>query len=326
MKKKWLILPTQFLERLEKIYGKKEAENIFASFGEVKPTTFRANTLKITAEELAKRLTANNIQFQKVSWWENAFILEDKTLRNLTESDFYREGYIYVQSLSSMIPPLVLDPERNERILDIAAAPGSKTTQIAALMHNTGEITANDNSRIRLYKLEANLKLQGITNTKVTLGAGQTIWQKYPEYFDKVLVDVPCSMEGRFLSRDPRTFSFWSVRKIKELVERQRFLLRAGISAAKVGGTIVYSTCTLAPEENEGVVDWILKREKGRIQIEAVRIPKLEMSKVILTWNGKTYHGEVSKTTRILPSNSMEGFYVAKIRKIKSNIPNAVTI
>lgn len=326
MKKKWFNLPIQFRERLEKIYGEKVAKNILFSFCEEKPTTFRANTLKITAEELAKRLTANNIQFQKVSWWENAFILEDGTLRDLTELDFYKEGYIYVQSLSSMIPPLVLEPKKGERILDIAAAPGSKTTQIAALMHNTGEITANDNSRIRLYKLEANLQLQGITNTKVILGAGQTIWQTYPEYFDKVLVDVPCSMEGRFLCDDPGTFSFWSVRKIKELVERQRFLLRAGISAAKVGGTVVYSTCTLSPEENEGVVDWILKREKGRIQIEEVRIPKLEMSKGILTWNEKTYHGEVSKTIRILPSHSMEGFYVAKIRKIKSNIPNAVTI
>ena len=232
----------------------------------------------------------------------------------------YKEGYIYIQSLSSMIPPLILNPQKDETILDLTAAPGSKTTQMAALMQNSGHILANDTSRPRLYRLESNLKMQNVTNTTTTQFPGQVLWQKFPEYFDKTLVDAPCSMEGRFFSDDPKTFRDWTPKKVKDLASRQCFLLRSAISATKPGGIIVYSTCTISPEENEGAIDWILTKEKDNIKIDNITIKKLKSLPGFTNFNNKKYNTNVQKTLRILPDDNMEGFFVAKILKIKSSL------
>src|SRR6185503_4177192 len=129
------------------------------------------------------------------------------------------------------------------------------------LMENRGQIIANDMSRVRLYKLAANLKTLGVTNVTTMHMRAQDLWRKFPNVFDKVLADVPCSLEGRFLTTNPKTYKNWSVKKIKILSDHQKHILRSAVSAAKPGATIVYSTCTLAPEENEEVVDWILKKD-----------------------------------------------------------------
>ena len=127
-------------------------------------------------------------------------------------------------------------------------------------------------------------------------------------------------MEGRFNLSKPKTFQNWSVKKIKELGQRQKSLLRSAISATQVGGTIVYSTCTLAPEENEGVVDWILEREKGAVVLEEIELPEGLSSPAVLAWNNKEYSAELVKTKRIMPSSLYEGFFVAKLKKIRSTI------
>ncbi len=308
-----------FLERLQKLYPDNFAQ-IQEAQSATRLTTFRRNSLKTTPGSLKKLLALEKIETEQVDWNPDAFILKSPNLRQLTETAVYKQGLIYVQSLSSMLPALILDPQPGEKILDLCAAPGSKTTQMAALMKNSGEIVANDNSRIRIYKLEANLKLQGVTNTKVLNEHGEVIWKKYPQYFDRTLVDVPCSMEGRFLLSEPKTYAFWSMKKVKELRQRQRFLLRSAVSCTKVGGCIVYSTCTLAPEENEGVIDWLMKKESGNIELETIVLPNLTTGKVVGDWNGKSYNPEVSKCVRILPSKMMEGFFVAKLRKISPNI------
>lgn len=257
------MLPAKFLEKLDK--------NIDPSVFEIKrPTTFRVNTLKIDCEEQAFITTA--------------------PLRQIQELDIYKNGEIYVQSLSSMIPTEVLDPKPGDYVLDICAAPGSKTSQMAALMQNEGHIVANDNSRIRIYKLEANLKNLGVTNTSIIQSQAQTLWQKYPDTFDKVLADVPCSMEGRFYTPDPKTYKDWSPAKIRILVQLQKFILRSAFGCCKPGGIIVYSTCTLNRQENEEVVEWLLKKEPGRVELLSME--------------------------RINPSPVMEGFFVAKLRKV----------
>ena len=327
MKQLWRNLPEKFLERLKNIVPVEKQVDVLEALSQRRPSTLRANTLKITASQLQEKLKKLGVELEPVTWWENAFIVKNIPLRQLTELDLYKQGYFYVQSLSSMLPPLILDPKLGEKVLDITAAPGSKTTQMAALMENLGEIVANDNSPIRVLRMEANIRIQGVTNTRIEKGAGQTLWTKYPEYFDKTLVDVPCSMEGRMCAIDPKSFEHWSTKKIKELTERQRFLLRAAISATKPGGTIVYSTCTLAPEENEGVIDWILKKEKDAVEVEPIKslafIGKLsfETTSGMTSWNTREYDDHVRQTVRVLPSPTMEGFYVAKLKKIKSNIP-----
>jgi tRNA (cytosine49-C5)-methyltransferase len=180
---------------------------------------------------------------------------------------------------------------------------------------------ANDTSYIRNYKLTANLQIQGVTNTSVMKFPGQIIWQKYPEYFDRVLVDVPCTMEGRINCDNPKSFGFWSTGKIKELAEIQKWLLRSAISSLKPGGIAVYSTCTLTPEENEGIIDWILKKEKDAIKIDKIKLPNLEFDPPVIAWGEKKYNPEVEKTVRIKPNLTMEGFFIAKITKLKSTIP-----
>ena len=314
------ILPEKFLDKLPEIVGKENLDEILTSFCFRKPSTFRTNTLKITSEELTKELNKLNIKAQPINWYKDAFILINTPQKILSETKWYKEGFLYIQSLSSMIPPLILNPSENEKVLDLCAAPGSKTTQIAALMKNTGEIIANDLSRIRNFRLSANLQIQGVKNTKVTNLMGEIIWKKYPEYFDKTLVDVPCSMEGRFFTDDPKTYRDWKNGKVKQLAQKQKFLLRSAISATKTGGIIVYSTCTLSPEENEEVINWILEKEKNNVELLPVILDNCSFSHGLTKFKNKTYSLELSKTKRIMPSKTMEGFYIAKLKKIKSNI------
>lgn len=322
MQQPWDVLPVKFLEKLSTFTDKKTREEILKSMCHRHPPTFRANTLKITPDKLKRELEGLGIEIERVPWHQDAFILKNVPQKVLTETDLYKNGYFYVQSLSSMIPPLVLNPQQNERVLDLTAAPGSKTTQIAAMMHNTGEIVANDKSRIRMYKLEANLKIQGVTNVKTTYLPGEFLWKRYPEYFDKTLVDVPCSMEGRFWVEDPKTYQDWTPGKIRMLSDMQKWILRSAISATIPGGTIVYSTCTLSPEENEGVIDWILKKEKDAIELEHIEIPNLKTFPGITHVGNKIYDKNIEKTVRIFPTDTMEGFFVAKIQKLHSNLPS----
>jgi len=314
------ILPEKFLLRLKDMFSEKEQEQILQAFSQRNPPTFRANTLKISAEELAKKLDELHIPFERVPWYKEAFILKNIPQKELTATSLYRHGFLYLQSLSSMIPSLVLNPTPNDNVLDITAAPGSKTTQMACIMGNTGEIIANDKSRVRLYKLEANLKQQGVTNTKITYMPAQMLWKKFPEYFDKTLVDVPCSMEGRFYTQDLKSFQDWSTNKIDYLQDVQKYILFSAISATKVGGEIVYSTCTLSPEENEAVIDWILKKTQGNVVVKGFEIPGFEFHKSLLQWHQKKYDPQITHTARILPSLLMEGFFIAKLKKMGSTI------
>jgi 16S rRNA (cytosine1407-C5)-methyltransferase len=317
-------LPQDFVDRLAKIIPSEHYNTVLRSFSSRRPTTLRANTLKISQKELEARLSAHGVLWKNVSWNPLAYVIEKPELRELTALPEYINGQLYVQSLSSMIPPIVLDPHAGEKILDIAAAPGSKTTQMAALMQDKGEIIANDTSHVRRYRLQANLDMQGVHIARIEKTDGRGLWSQYPEYFDKTLVDVPCSMEGRFLGTDAKTYKDWSPKKVKILSNLQRWILRSAISATKPGGTIVYSTCTLSPEENEGVIDWVLQKEAGNIQTEPIHIPNLEVQPALLSWGEKTYDPQVKNCVRIYPNPLMEGFFVTKFTKLRSSVPTAM--
>jgi len=314
-------LPAVFLTRLKEQFGEETYKNLMTFFSLRRPTTLRANTLKMSSENLYQQLTAAGVELQPVAWNHLAYIVKDVSLKELTENPLYLNGSFYVQSLSSMLPPIVLDPQPGEKVLDLTAAPGSKTTQMAAMMNNSGEIIANDVSPIRLFKLTANLRMQGVNNTYTRRGPGEYFWKKNPEFYDRVLVDVPCTMEGRINCNEPKSYQDWSEQKIRDLSVRQQHLLRSAITSCKVGGTIVYSTCTLAPEENEGVVDWLLQRERDTVQVEPIAIPGIQGMAGLPSWQGQTYDPQVKNSLRILPSGTMEGFFVAKFRKIGSNMP-----
>ncbi|WDU83892.1 RsmB/NOP family class I SAM-dependent RNA methyltransferase [Caloramator sp. Dgby_cultured_2] len=149
--------------------------------------------------------------------------------RDLEKLNIFKEGQIYLQNLSSMIPPIILDPKEGEKVLDVAAAPGSKTTQMAAMMKNMGFILANEADKIRAERLKYNLKLQGVEIAEVRVGKGEKIGEEYPEFFDKVLLDVPCSGEGIISIKDPKTYRGWSLKEVERLFRLQKNYLKAHI-------------------------------------------------------------------------------------------------
>lgn len=317
------VLPPQLIARWQEQYSKKEIDHLFKALNNKPLHSFRANTIKMSADELEKKLTKQHFIIERVEWYADAFILKNKSTRELTETDEYKKGFLYIQNLSSMIPALILNPKPDEKILDIAAAPGSKTTQIAAIMQNTGELTANDISFKRLFKLKENVSQMGATNTKVLNLPGESFWEKLPEYFDKALVDVPCSMEGRIKSDDPKTYRDWSTKKIKQLSKLQKYLLRSAISATRVGGTIVYSTCTLSPEENEGVIEWIVNKTPDALAVEKITLPSVHFQNALTSWRKKEFR-YTKDCARIFPNQTMEGFFIAKIKKTSSTLPKRI--
>ncbi|MBI4114971.1 MAG: RsmB/NOP family class I SAM-dependent RNA methyltransferase [Candidatus Omnitrophica bacterium] len=316
MKKEVERLPELFLERLRRIIPSQKWNGIANTFTEARPTTFRVNTLKASPEVLQERLEHQSFRLEKVSWCPGAFILRSGRLRELQETETYKKGEIYVQSLSSMIPAIVLDPQPGEKILDLTAAPGSKTTQIAHLMKGEGQIVANDNNKIRFFKLKANIELQGITNVELTLRHGESFGREHPESFDRILLDAPCSAEGRFLVHEPSSFHYWKPAKVKEMMRKQKGLLFSAVSALKPGGVLVYSTCTFAPEENEGIVSWAFDKFPGVIEIESIKLPLTNQGSGLTAWEGVSFNPSVKRTVRILPTPDMEGFFVARLRKL----------
>ncbi len=319
------VLPAAFLERLRRVVPASRWDAIVNTFTQPKPTTFRVNTLKASAPDVRQRLTAHGLLVEPVPWYRDAFLVRRGSLRELQDTALYRSGAIYVQSLSSMLPPLVLDPQPGETVLDLTAAPGSKTTQIACLMRGEGRIVANDNHRIRGYKLRANIAQQGARNVEVTLRDGGSFGRQQPEAFDRVLVDAPCSAEGRFLVHEPGSFRYWKPRKIAEMARKQRRLLVSAIQAVRPGGVVVYSTCTFAPEENEAVIDWALTtgvRHLSRfercltpVEVETVALDCPNRLAGLTSWDGAAFHPSLARAVRIAPTALMEGFFIARLRK-----------
>lgn len=309
-------LPSLFLERLEKILPPEHFERTLKNFSDPNQLlSIRINSLKIRKEEIIPILRNNSIEFKEVPWYEDALTISNLSKRELQNADFLSKGYVYIQGLSSMLPPLVLFPQPGEDILDMCAAPGSKTTQMASLMRNQGRILSLENIRDRYYKLRAVVKGLGATMVECKLVDARKFRPQH--FFDKVLVDVPCSSEGRFKVSDPKTFAYWSLRKIKEMVHKQKGILHNACRLVKPGGAVVYSTCTFAPEENEGVVDWVLKKMKGIIQIEPIPLAHpFKTCPAVSQWQGKTFAPQIKNCLRILPDETMEGFFIAKLWKL----------
>ena len=292
-------LPQDFLNRLEQIIHKQLISNVLESFENPKMQAFRVNTLK---DETA--------DYPILEGWQGTFV-GDKADERLGAK--MEQGQIYSQGLSSQLAPLILDPQPGERILDLCAAPGSKTSQIAALMKNTGEIVAVESVRARMYKLKSVLSLLGVTNVHIHLGDGRRYVSS--ELFDRILVDAPCSSEGRFHVSRPKSYAYWSKRKIREMRKKQKGLLRHATRLIRPGGIIVYATCTFAPEENEEVVDWILRKSECPLAIEEINVP-LATYPSIQHWADKTYHDDIQKTVRILPTDRVDGFFITKFRRV----------
>lgn len=308
-----------FIDRYQALLGPRYEEFMKYSLSYI-TKSIRVNTLKITPQELVARLEKDWI-LTPVPWCPEGFFIEYRhgkrfDIGNLPE---HQLGYFYVQDAASMIPPIVLDPQPGEHVLDLCAAPGSKTTQMAAKMENSGVLFANDVTGDRLKPLGLNLQRAGIKNTIVTLRANGAFIKGAKDgslQFDRVLIDAPCSGTGT-IRRSLKTLQMWSPNLVHRLVAEQRRVIELGFGVLKPGGTMVYSTCTQEPEENEGMVSWLLARHPDAellpIDLNIVR------SEPITEFNKEIYNPETTKCLRIYPQdNNTEGFFVARIRKKES--------
>jgi NOL1/NOP2/sun family putative RNA methylase len=309
-----------FLERMNKLLG-KEIDSYLEILKKPLQNSIRANTLKISPEKLRKRLEEKKWIIEQ-PFKENPEIMIIKNELQPGEIGRSMEhllGYYYVQEIASMLSVLALKPKPNELVLDIAAAPGSKTTQISAAMENTGTIIANDVNIGRLKILASNMERCGATNAILTKKDGIVLCKrlKYEGFqFDKILVDAPCSGEGTLRSSSV-TAIMWNPKTIRSLSRLQKNLLASAIEILKLNGELVYSTCTHAPEENEGVIDFIINEFGEKVSIEKINLP-VKCRPGINKWLDSSYDKNVEKSCRIYPQdNDTEGFFLAKIRRVK---------
>ncbi len=260
-------LPDNFLQRFAQICPHLNPDEAFLP---KEIASFRINTLKYSIAQWQKWSAEQNM---KVFSWpisDVAFYVGRDDANLIKSSTLVSSGELYPQGLQSMLPVLALNPSPGERVLDLCAAPGSKTSQIAALMGNEGQLIANESVKDRFYKLKSVMEITG-SKAQLTLLDGRR-FQAKEDLFDKILVDAPCSSEGRFCLDNPKSVGFWSVRKIHEMAHKQKGLLMNASRLLKPGGHLVYSTCTFAPEENESVIDWILRKDSS-LTIEPITWP-----------------------------------------------------
>lgn len=274
--------------------------------------SIRVNTLKISVKECISRLEEDWV-LTPVPWCKEGFFIEHKNGRlDVGNTIEHTLGYYYVQEAASMLPPLVLNPQAGELVLDVAAAPGSKTSQMAQMMENQGLIVANDVKGDRLASLGINLQRTGVSNTVITLMDG-LYFAKSGMLFDKILLDAPCSGTGT-IRKSPKTIMMWNPESIKRLVRLQQKLITMAWSILKPGGTLVYSTCSTEPVEDEGVVDFLLKNAPDAKVID-IDLP-LKKGTPVMEWDGQKYNSQIKKVLRLWPQdNDTEGFFVAKIVK-----------
>lgn len=307
-------LPIEFVKRLRQSYP-DQADEILTSFTKPKRKAIRINTLIAKSADVLERLEESGVHCTPILAIPEAFFVDLSNGLVLSSLPLYHQGSFYIQSPSSMLASILTNPQHDELVLDACASPGSKTSHLAMLMGNSGTIVANDASRQRSQKLSHVLQEMYVTNVVQTTMPAEVLWRDYQDTFDRALADVPCTMEGRMDLSNPQTYEDWSLRKIKRLSTEQKGILRSVIRCVKPGGTIVYSTCTLAPEENEEVVDWILEKESGNLTIEPIELDSVPRLPILRQWNTRTYREEVQGCLRIAPTQEWEGFFVVKLKK-----------
>jgi NOL1/NOP2/sun family putative RNA methylase len=272
------------------------------------PTFVRVNTLKIAVEPFQNSMAGSGYVLERTPGMEVAFRLHGSATPGSTLEYFL--GYYHVQGLTSMLPPRILNPQPEERVLDLCAAPGGKATYLAQLMQNRGIVVANDFRRSRLRILRSHIDRLGTTSLLISCYQGQEFPKRI--LFDKILLDPPCSAEGTYRSGLQRPLSE-NQNVVKRLSHLQRHLLRRALNLLRKDGTLVYSTCTYAPEENEAVIDEVLRN--GQAEILPISIPFFH-SQGLTSWEGERFHSDMTKAVRIYPHQiNSWGFFIAHLRK-----------
>ena len=296
-------IPEFFVEMLIKQYGEIITNKILEGYSQNRKTTLRVNRVKTNIDTVKNILEENNIKYAEVSWNNDALIIENATEEDLQKLSIYENGEIYLQSLSSMIPPLIVNPKEKESILDMAAAPGGKTTQMFSLSNGQAMITACEKNKIRAERLKYNLEKQGATRVTVMVQDARNLDDFFS--FDKILLDAPCSGSGTLNANDTNISKYFTQELINRSVKTQKDLVKKAVKILKKNGEFVYSTCSILKEENENVVKEILRN--GKFEIVPIDMKCFEGVPLLPV--------EVEGTMCVCPTELYEGFFVAKLKK-----------
>lgn len=295
-------LPKFFIDMLESQYS-NESKKIIQGFCNKRKTTFRINTLKSSVKEVEGELKKNNIKFEKAGFSDIAYISQNANEIKLQELDIYKEGKIYLQSLSSMLPPIILNPTPNKDILDMAAAPGGKTTQMAAISQNKAHITACEMNNIRAERLKYNIEKQGASCVYTMVKDSRQIDDFFS--FDQILLDAPCSGSGTLNINDKNLNKYFTESLIQKSTRTQKSLLDKAIKILKPGCEMVYSTCSILEQENEEIIDNALKT--GKVEIMPIEDELINSLPLLPT--------KIYGTLCVSPTELYEGFFIAKLKK-----------
>ncbi|WP_235901597.1 RsmF rRNA methyltransferase first C-terminal domain-containing protein [Pseudoramibacter porci] len=300
-------LPADFLDKMSALLGPEAFRAFLESYRHVPKKGLRANTLKAGRDEMVQHIP---FKTQPIPWCDTGVYIdaEERPGKQLA----YNAGLYYVQEPSAMIPAAALAPRPGERVLDMCAAPGGKTTQLACALENQGLLVANEVVKTRAKVLASNVERMGITNAAITnVRPDQLIDIFGPASFDKILVDAPCSGEGMF-RKDPAVAAAWRLENVAQCARRQKKMLETVDILLKPGGALVYSTCTFAPEEDEQIVEYLV--QSGKYEAQPITLPGLPD-------HGRpewTAHGceAVKQAVRVMPHRvEGEGHFIAKLKK-----------
>ena len=291
-------------ETLQKQYSREDIERIYQGYNAKRWVSLRINTIKVESDELKQKLIDENVIFEEVPWSNVALIIKNKTENDIRELDIYKNGEIYLQSLSSMLPPIVMQPQPNEDILDMAAAPGGKTTQIAALVNNEARITACEINAIRAERLRYNIKKQGASSSVFVM---QKDSRNIDDFFsfDRILLDAPCSGSGTLNLNNQEVSKYFTPKLVEKSAKTQLALLRKALKILKPGKELVYSTCSILSCENEDIVEKALQTTNA--EIVPIEFAGMDFVPILPS--------KIPGTLCVCPNEYYEGFFMAKIRK-----------
>ncbi len=295
-------IPNFFKEKLLRQYNEELTNEIIDGFNKKRKTTFRVNTIKTSVQEIEEILKQEKIEYQISNIYENAIILEENQENTIKKLDIYTEGKIYLQSISSMLPPIILEPKEKENILDMTAAPGGKTTEIAMISNNKALITACEKNKIRYERLEYNIQKQGAKGVNLMKEDSRNLSDFFS--FDKILLDAPCSGSGTITLLNDNYKKYFTEELINRSSKTQEILLKKALKILRKNGELVYSTCSILQEENEAIIKKFLNL--GIIEIVPINdekfndLPKLPTS--------------IDGVLCVKPTELYEGFFVAKLK------------
>lgn len=298
-------IPNFLIELLQKQYSNDIVRDILNGYEKQRVISFRVNTLKSDSNAIKNELSKTGIEYETLNWNTDAFIIKNSSKQDIEALEIYKRGEIYLQSLSSMLPPIILNPKPNEDILDMCAAPGGKTTQIATLSKNSAHITACEINTIRLERLKYNIEKQGASCVYIMQKDARKIDDFFS--FDSILLDAPCSGSGTLNIKDKNLEKTFTMNLINKSTSSQLALLKKAINILKPGKEMVYSTCSILSCENEDILTKALVGTNAEIvPIEFEGINNLPLLPV-----------KINGTVCVCPNELYEGFFIAKIRKNK---------